>query len=470
MTRANPRSFVSFVATTALLLTGFAMVAMPGGHQAHAETIDTALARAYQNSPIINASRAGLRATNEGVPQARSGYRPRINATADIGSQITWRPNPVTGAIDSRSRDPRGIGLEITQNIFDSGRTGNAVRRAETQVLAARMRLEATVQQTLFRGAEIYMNVLRDTAILNLQRNNVEVLDEQLRQSQDRFEVGEVTRTDVAQAESRLASARSQVSLAEANLRANIGRYRQIIGSQPRELGAGRAPERLIPGNLDSALHSGLTENPSIIAARHALDGAQIAVKVAEAELLPRASVRGSIDRRFDAQQRGDRQTSASITAQLTVPLYQGGEVSARVRAAKETVNEFRFELEQAREEVRANVITAWGSLEAASAQIQAAEIQVDAAETALTGVREEARVGQRTTLDVLNAQQELLNARVNLITAQRDRIVAAFSLVQAMGRLTPRQLGLAIAEYDSREHYEQVRHRIWGTSTPSGD
>lgn len=470
MIEANSGLFVRFFATTGLLLAGFAMAALPGASEARPETIDTALARAYQNSPVINSSRAGLRATNEGVPQARSGYRPRINATADVGSQITWRPDPVTGAVDSRSRDPRGIGLEITQNIFDSGRTSNAVRRAETQVLAARMRLEATVQQTLFRGAETYMNVLRDTAILNLQRNNVDVLDEQLQQSRDRFEVGEVTRTDVAQAESRLASARSQVSLAEANLRASIGRYRQIIGVEPRELGPGRAPERLIPGNLDTALQFGLTENPAIIAARHALDSAQISVRVAEAELMPRASVRGSIDRRYDAQVRGDRQTSASITAQLTVPLYQGGAVSSRVRAAKETVNEFRFELEQAREEVRANVITAWGSLEAAGAQIAAAEIQVEAAETALSGVREEARVGQRTTLDVLNAQQELLNARVNLITAQRDRVVAAFSLVQAMGRLTPGQLGLAVAEYDSREHYEQVRGRIWGTSILSGD
>jgi len=452
---------------TALLL-GALPLAVSGPSQA--ETIDGALARAYQNSPVINASRASLRATNENVPRALSGYRPRIDATADIGS--TWTESSVPGVPGSgtTTRDPRGIGLEVTQNIFDGGRTSNSVRQAETQVLAARLRLEATVQQTLFRGAEIYMNVLRDTAILNLQRNNVEVLDEQLRQSRDRFEVGEVTRTDVAQAESRLASARSQVSLAEANLRANIGRYRQVIGEEPRELGPGRAPDALVPGNLDSALSIGLSENPGISASRFALDAAQLQVRVLESEFMPRVGVRGSVSHRYDGQRRGDRSTNASIVAQLTVPLYQGGETSARVRQAKESVSEARFELEQARDEVRSSVITSWGALEAARAQIMAAEIQVEAAETALTGVREEARVGQRTTLDVLNAQQELLNARVNLITAQRDRIVGAYALVQAMGRLTPGQLGLPVAEYDSAEHYEQVRGRIWGTSTPSGN
>lgn len=441
------------------------------GPSAQAETIDSALARAYQNSPVINASRASLRATNENVPRALSGYRPRIEATADIGS--TWTESSVPGLPTNRTtRDPRGIGLEVTQNLFDGGRTSNSVRQAETQVLAARLRLDATVQQTLFRGAEIYMNVLRDTAILNLQRNNVEVLEEQLRQSRDRFEVGEVTRTDVAQAEARLASARSQVSLAEANLRANIGRYRQIIGTEPRELGPGRAPDALVPNNLDTALSIGLSENPAISASRFALDAAQLQVRVLESDFMPRVGVRGSVSHRVDSQgaPRDTRSTNASIVAQLTVPLYQGGETSARVRQAKESVSEARFELEQVRDEVRSSVIISWGALEAARAQIMAAEIQVDAAETALTGVREEARVGQRTTLDVLNAQQELLNARVNLITAQRDRIVGAYALIQAMGRLTPGQLGLPVAEYDSAEHYEQVRRRIWGTSTPSGN
>lgn len=441
-------------------------VPLPGA--AIAETIESAIIRAYQNSPIVNASRAGLRATDENVPRALAGYRPRISATADLG--ISWSDRNVPGAPSTNSQlNPYGVGLQIDQSIFDGGRTRNSVRQAETQVLGARMQLEATVQDTLFNAAQIYMNVLRDTAILNLQRNNVEVLDEQLRQSRDRFEVGEVTRTDVAQAEARQASARSQVSLAEANLRANVGRFRQVIGVQPRELGPGRAPDRLIPGTLDTAVAIALQENPSIAAARFSLDAAEIQVKVFESEMYPQVGIRAAVNQRFESSVRGDQTTSASVVAQLTVPLYQGGEVSARVRQAKESATQARFLVEQRRDEVRAAAIIAWGSLEAAKAQIVAAQAQVQAAETALTGVREEARVGQRTTLDVLNAQQELLNARVNLITAQRDRIVAAYSVVQAMGRLTPTQLRLATAEYDPREHYDQVRGLTWGTSTPSG-
>lgn len=448
------------------ILVGAVVAAAAGS--ASAETIESALARAYQNSPLVNASRAGLRATDENVPRALSGYRPRISATADIGS--TWSERSVPGGRTTNNQlNPRGIGLQLDQNIFDGGRTSNSVRQAETLVLGARMQLEATVQDTLFNAAQIYMNVLRDTAILNLQRNNVEVLDEQLRQTRDRFEVGEVTRTDVAQAEARQAAARSQISLAEANLRANVGRYRQIIGVQPRQLGPGRAPERLIPGTLDAAVEIALSENPAIAAARYNLDAAELQVKVFEAEMYPQVGVRASVNHRFDSSIRGDQSTSASVVAQLTVPLYQGGEVSARVRQAKESATQARFVVEQRRDEVRAAIIIAWGSLEAARAQILAAEAQVQAAETALTGVREEARVGQRTTLDVLNAQQELLNARVNLITAQRDRIVAAYSVVQAMGRLTPGQLRLATTEYDPREHYDQVRGLLWGTSTPSG-
>lgn len=448
------------------ILVGAVVAAAAGS--ASAETIESALTRAYQNSPLVNASRAGLRATDENVPRALSGYRPRISATADIGS--SWSERSVPGGRTTNNQlNPRGIGLQLDQNLFDGGRTSNSVRQAETLVLGARMQLEATVQDTLFSAAQIYMNVLRDTAILNLQRNNVEVLDEQLRQTRDRFEVGEVTRTDVAQAEARQAAARSQVSLAEANLRANVGRYRQVIGVQPRQLGPGRAPERLIPGTLDAAVEIALSENPAIAAARYNLDAAELQVKVFEAEMYPQVGVRASVNHRFDSSIRGDQSTSASVVAQLTVPLYQGGEVSARVRQAKESATQARFVVEQRRDEVRAAIIIAWGSLEAARAQILAAEAQVQAAETALTGVREEARVGQRTTLDVLNAQQELLNARVNLITAQRDRIVAAYSVVQAMGRLTPGQLRLATTEYDPREHYDQVRGLLWGTSTPSG-
>ncbi len=434
-----------------------------------ADTLEGALARAYANSPAVNAQRASVRATDENVPQALSGFRPRISATMDIGANWTRRENAF-GQSSELSTLPRGLGVQIDQNIYDGNRTRNSVRQAETQVMGARFQLDAAVQSTLFNAAQAYMNVLRDTAILNLRRNNVEVLDEQLRQTSDRFEVGEVTRTDVAQSEAAIATARSLVSLAEANLRANMALYRQIIGTQPRQLGPGRTPERLLPPSVDAAVQIALEENPNIAAARFASDAAELQVKIAEADLQPSLGVQASVNQRYDGAARGDMSTSASVVARLTVPIYQGGAPSARVRQAKELATQQRFQVEVARDQVRAQVVAAWGQFEAATAQIASAQIGVQAAETALTGVREEARVGQRTTLDVLNAQQTLLDARVTLISAQRDRVVNAYAVIQAMGRLTPQRLALATTTYDPKVHYDQVRGLLWGTSTPSGD
>jgi outer membrane protein len=439
-----------------------------------AETLESALARAYSNSPLLNATRASVRATDENVPRALAGYRPQISATADIGR--SWSQRSLLGQTTNSANTSAGLGLQIDQNIYDGNRTTNSVRQAETLVLGARFQLDATVQETLFSAATAYMNVLRDTAILNLQRNNVQVLDEQLRQTADRFEVGEVTRTDVAQSEASLAASRSQVSLAEANLRANVAQYRRIIGVQPRQLGAGRAPDRLIPGSLDAAVAIALEENPSVAVARFNADAAELQVKIAEGALAPTLGVSASVTQRYDSNSSGPlgtgsaNTTSGQVIARLTVPIYQGGGPSAAVRQAKQTATQRRFEVEQARDQVRFAVVAAWGSLEAARAQITAAQAQVEAAETALTGVREEARVGQRTTLDVLNAQQQLLNARVNLITAQRDRVVQSYAVVQAMGRLTPQRLALSAPIYDPKVHFDQVRGLLGGTSTPTGE
>ena len=345
----------------------------------------------------------------------------------------------------------------------------NSTRQAESQVLGARETLRNTEQTVLFNGVTAYMNVLRDTAILNLQRNNVEVIEEQLRQTRDRFNVGEVTRTDVAQAEARLAAGRSQVSLAESNLRASIALFRQIIGVEPRQLAPGRPLDRLLPRSVDVAVQTGLREHPAILSALHAVDVAELQVKVTEGELFPVVGLTGSAAERFDNQVGGDSRFTAAAVARITVPIYEGGEVYARVRQAKETVGQRRIEADATRDQVRATVITAWGQLEASRAQILAAQAQVQATEIALNGVREEARVGQRTTLDVLNAQQELLTARVNLITAQRDRVVNSFAVVQAMGRLSSRALGLRIPQYSAKEHFDQVKDLWIGLRTPDG-
>jgi outer membrane protein len=444
------------------------MFVLTSAAQLSAETLESALSRAYGNNPTLNSQRASVRATDENVARAKSGYRPQVNASADAGRSWTEFNTPGGGST-TRNLNPRGVGLEINQSIFNGNRTNNGVRQAESSVLGARENLNNNEQNVLFDSAEAYMNVLRDTAILDLQRNNVEVIDEQLRQTRDRFNVGEVTRTDVAQAESRLAASRSQASLAEANLRTSVAQYRQVVGVEPRQLAPGRPLDRLLPRSVNSALNIAFAEHPAIKAALHGVDVAEIQVRIEQGALAPQLGVNGNVAQRYDNQTTGDRTLSASVVAQLVVPIYDGGQAYASTRQAKETVSQRRLEADSIRDQVRAAVISSWGQLEAARAQISAAQAQVDAAETALNGVREEARVGQRTTLDVLNAQQELLNARVNLITAQRDRVVGSYLVVQSMGRLNSRALGLAVNHYSPKIHYDQVKDLWGGLTTPDG-
>jgi outer membrane protein len=447
-------------------MTSVFVLALASG--ASAETLESALSRAYGNNPNLNAQRASVRATDENVSQAKSGYRPQVNASADAGRSYSDFQSP--GGNNRIERlYPRGVGLQIDQNLFNGFRTQNSVEQAESSVLGARQTLTNNEQNTLFDSASAYMNVLRDTAILDLQRNNVEVIDEQLRQTNDRFNVGEVTRTDVAQAQSRLAASRSQASLAEANLRTSVAQYRQVIGVEPRQLAPGRPLDKLVPRNVDAALKSALNEHPAIKAAMHGVDVAELQVKIEAGALAPQLGVRGTVAKRYDSQTDGDNVLSGAVVAQLTVPIYDGGIAYSSTRQAKEQVSQHRLEADSIRDQVRAAVISSFGQLEAARAQIIAAQAQVDASETALNGVREEARVGQRTTLDVLNAQQELLNARVNLITAQRDRVVASYAVVQSMGRLNSRALGLAVNHYSARVHYDQVKDLWGGLSTPDG-
>jgi outer membrane protein len=452
------------------------IIVLGGIPEAAAETLESALARAYRNNPTLNAQRANTRATDEDVAQAKAGYRPRINGTADINA--TYTKTESGGLTNERTTSSRGLGVAIEQNLFDGFRTRNTVRQAESGVLSSWETLRNAEQDTLVDAATVYMNVLRDTAILNLQRNNVEVLEEQLRQTQDRFSVGEVTRTDVAQAEAALAEAQSDVSAAEANLRTSIAQFRQVVGVEPRSLAPGRPLDNLVPRTVEAALRIGHTEHPAIKAALHAVDAAELQVRVTEGELYPTLGVRGTVARRQDrtlsgatefTQPTGTDLFQGSVVAQLTVPIYEGGQVYSRVRQAKETAGQRRLEADAIRDEIRAAVVSAWGQYEAARAQIVAGQAQVGAAETALAGVREEARVGQRTTLDVLNAQQELLNARVNLITAQRDRVVASYAVVRATGRLNSRYLALKVQHYSPKLHFDQVKDLWGGLTTPDG-
>jgi len=447
--------------------------------------LEQALVQAYQNNPQINAQRALVRATDEAVPQALSGYRPQISASASTAVQWTDTlteqrifvpqtgnaPPEVVGqrSTNSSRKYPNTYGATLTQNVFNGFQTGNRTRQAEAQVFASRETLRVIEQTVLLDAATVYMNVLRDTAVLELQRRNVEVIQEQLRQTRDRFNVGEVTRTDVAQAESRVAAAQSQFLTAQANLTSSRAAYRRVIGLDPGRLANGTPVDRFVPGTLDLAVAQGQSENPSVGAAEFGVDVAQLQVRVNEGSLYPSIDVVASAQRNHWSSETNVRTFQGSVVGQITVPIYQGGQEYSLIRQAKETVGQRRLELALNRDQARANVVQSWGQLDAAKAQIDATRSQVTAAEIALNGVREEARVGQRTTLDVLNATQELLNARVALVTAQRDRVVASYTLLSAVGRLAIPVLGLQVPLYDPMIHYQQVRDAWIGIRTPDG-
>ena len=456
-----------------------ATVAVGAGPQVgRAENLSGALVKAYVNNPIINSSRAAVRAADENVPRANSGYLPSIQATGQLGvahtndnaifpSTTGGPPSDINFAVGYH---PRGYGIQASQNIFDGYQTMNRIRSAESGVLESRAGLRLSEQSTLLDGVTAYMDVLRDTALLDLQRNNVQVLQEQLRETRDRFTVGEVTRTDVAQAEASLSTAQAQELQAEATLETSIAHYRQVIGDRPTSLAPVKPLTQPLPKTLEEAVRVSQIEYPQVVEDLHAVDMAELAVKVAEGALYPQVSLQGSIGQQFDVSATpGQRAFTASLLGNVTVPIYQGGQEYATIRQNKEKLSQAELTLDQDRDAARRNVVQFWGENQAQVGVIRAARASVSANEVALAGVREEAKVGQRTTLDVLNAQQALLQARSNLVIAEHDAVVYSYSLLAAIGRLNAPTLNLAVDEYDPRQHFNQVKGKLWGVRTPDG-
>jgi outer membrane protein len=471
MSESGLRAYIRAVASLLLAAT----LVGAAGAEALADTLEWALVQAYQNNPSLNAQRASLRATDENVPQALSGYRPKVSVTANAGYNYenATQQFPVGGSIvKEQFKDDfasRTVGATATQTLFNGFQTANRTRQAESQVEGARETLRVTEQQVLLDAATAYMNLLRDQAILDLNRRNVEVLTEQLKQTRDRFNVGEVTRTDVAQAESRLAAGRSSLLGAQSNFVTSQANYRRVIGVDPGRLAPGTPVDRLSPPSLAGAITLGQRMSPSVLAATYGVDVAALAVKVSEGALYPNLTLSANVLRGAFPSFEVIKETAASVVGQLTVPIYQGGGEYAAIRQSKETLGQQRLNLDINRDQARATVVQSWGQLDAAKAQIEATTAQVNAAEIALNGVREEARVGQRTTLDVLNAQQELVNARVALVTAQHDRVVASYALLAAVGGLSMPHLGLDVLIYDPQVHYQQIRDAWIGVRSPDG-
>ena len=461
-----------FTGAAASVLLLFGMGPMP----ALADTIEAALVRAYQNNPQLNAQRASVRFTDENVPQALSGYRPKVAVTASAGYQYTdvettagGDANRLVKTITHGANAPRSIGATATQTLFNGQQTANKTRAAESQVSAAREGLRVLEQTVLLSAATIYMDFLRDSAIVEVQKSNVRVLEQTLKQTKDRFNVGEVTRTDVAQSEAQLAAGKTQLLTAESTLVTTRANFRRIIGDEPQALAPGSPVDRFLPPSLPGAVELSLTQNPNVTAAMFGIDVSYLQVKVNEGALFPTVSLQTSVQQSYEQTMTIYRSFGASAVAQVSMPIYQGGAEYSLIRQSKETLAQQRLNLEQVRDQTRANVVTAWGQLVAGKAQVQSAQSQVTASEIALNGVREEAKAGQRTTLDVLNAQQALVNARVALVTAQHDRVVASYSVLNSVGRLSPIVLNLSTNIYDPSVHYQQVRDSWVGVRTPDG-
>jgi outer membrane protein len=440
-------------------------VGLAAAEGARADSMSGALARAYATNPDLGQQRAAARARDEAVPQARAGWLPKLSATASAARQSTQNIHQPYAAPNTTSYgDPRGYGATLSQTVFDGLRTSNSVDQAEWTVMAARETLRLTETTTLLAAATAYMDVLRDTATAELRKNNVAVLDSQVKLTRDRFNVGEITRTDVSQADSSLAGARADLSLAHSNLLTSAAAYRRVIGVEPARLEPAQPVERLLPASVAAAADLATREHPSVVGALRQVDAAEAAVKVAEGALAPTVSVQASVQRQNDYTGIPNYSVvTASVMGQISVPLYQGGAEYAAVRQAKELLGQARLAADLQRSVARAAAVSAWGQLNAARAMIVAYKAAVAAAETALAGVRAEARVGQRTTLDILNAQQALLGARLQLLVAEHDRIVASYATLASIGGLSAGTLGLGAPAYDPAAHYGKVKNKLFG-------
>jgi outer membrane protein len=437
---------------------------------ASAETITGALSKAYQNNSSLNSARAGVRVTDEGVAIAKSGWRPTINGSADID----YSSSHLNGTDRTLRITTGNFGVQINQTLFDGFQTKNNVAAAEAQVSASVESLRNTEENILFNAASAYMDVIRDRQVAVLTEQNLQFLTEQARAARSRFEVGEGTRTDVAQADASRASAVAQLSAARAQALASAATYHQIVGDEPGKLSAAAPLAKLLPSSLDAAVAIASNEHPAILATQHLVDAAAFSVKSTEGALLPQLSASAGVSSAYRntvpglASQDGTT-NSASIGATLTVPIYSGGRTSALVRQSKESLSQARIEVDVSRDTVRQAVTSAWTQYTAAQQSVAANRQVVAAAQLALNGVIEERNVGQRTTLDVLNAQATVITAKINQASAERDVVVASYAILSAIGRLSVDRLALNVTKYKAEEHYNAVKDKWIGLRTPDG-
>jgi outer membrane protein len=480
------------------------------GAPAQAETLKEALTAAYLYNPTLKAARAQLRATDNQVPLAKSGYRPTITGTVQYGFEdvrtklpssgatpgslvycpdtftpgqtptcsTAFQPLPLSSLTGASARagngtsNPRQAQIALQQNVFDGFRTYNNVKGAEAAVEAGREDLRSSEENILLNAATAYMNVVRDQAIVNLRQNNVKVLSEQLRATQDRFKVGEVTRTDVAQAQSGLAQAQADLSIAQGTLYGDQALFAQYVGHPAGTLRDPGPPTKLLPRALQQAIDIAQAENPGILGAIFRERAQEHQVKQVKGQLLPSLTFNASYSKAAQpfGEPNAQEVDDTRVYGQLNIPLYEAGSVSAQIRQAVETLSQRRQQIDEARELARQNVSSQWGLLIAAKGNVAAAKSAVEATRIALQGVREEEKVGQRTILDVLNSEQQYLNAQVNLVSFQRDLVVTSYGVLAYMGRLTAYDIALQAELYDPARYYGEVKDAWygWGASIES--
>jgi outer membrane protein len=452
-----------------------AVIVAATAHGAAAQTIDDALAAAYRSNPQLLSARAQLRALDEGVPLALSGWRPTVTLNGSLGkaydttrsrSNSTPGPNYVTTDV-SRYRTPDTASIQVTQPLYRGGQTLAAVSQAENNVEAGRSSLVSTEQQVLLQAATAYANLLRDQATLDLSINNEQVLRAQLDQTQNQFEVGQVTRTDVAQSEARLEQGVAARIQAEGNLASSRAAYEQVIGEPaPSRVSAPHLPPTL-PAT-EAQVRKDIGNNPDVITARYNEKAATDAVDTFLGQKLPQVNLTGIIQRNTETGGgvgRGVQQDDASFAVTVTLPLYQAGLVDAQARQAKQTAGQRRIDIQTQQRSTEASAIQNWDQLNSARAQIQSFQAQVHANEIALEGIQQEQRVGLRTVIEVLNAEQDLFSARVSLVSSQRDEVVFAYQLSASVGTLLASNLNLPVDIYDPVAHYNDSRGRWFGTN-----
>jgi outer membrane protein len=439
---------------------------------ASGESLPEALAKAYQTNPQLNAERARQRATDENIPQALAGYRPQIIASLSGGLQAVRNLLP-DNTVQSASLKPWIIGVTVTQTLFNGFKTANSVRVAELQVQSGREALRNVGQGVLLDAVTAYTNVLANQSLVEAQRSNVSFLQETLSITQRRLQAGDVTPTDTSQAEARLSRGKADLNTAEVNLAVSQATYTQVIGNSPGALRPAETVDRYLPRGRDDATALASKENPAVLAAGFDVDVASTNIRVAESSLMPTVTVQGNASHSVDDDPTlgtfGTNQ--ASIIGQVTAPIYDGGTAASQTRQAKELTAQSRLVLDQVRSQARTAALGAWVANEGAKVAVSASESEVRAATVALQGVQKEAQGGQRTTVDVLNSEADLVSAKARLIGAQRDRVIASYTLLSAVGRLDVKTLGLNTPDYLPEVHYHQVRDAWEGlrTRTPSG-